>query len=131
MSNFFHRGCAFGADIHRLIVSAVCFERKQVCFRDVRHVNEIASLLPVLKNQRSVAIQKPGGKDRAYSRIRIRQGLSWTIDIKVPQCNRRNAIRTANNQTKLFLILFCYSIYRCWKKRFRFGSSFWSKWLAT
>src|SRR5262245_24205951 len=81
--HLFDRSRLARADVDRLVICAVGFERQQVCLNDVADVNEIARLFAVFEDHRLLVVQQPRREDGADARVRIRQRLARPVDVEV------------------------------------------------
>src|SRR5689334_20590496 len=99
------------------------FDRQPACPRDIVDTHKIPYLIAVLEDYWRLIVQQPRGKNGEYAGIWIRQRLMRAINVKKPQRNRRNVIRSPCNQAELLLVEFREGVYRrqIWCLPFRRG----------
>src|ERR1700722_3983367 len=89
--------------VDRVASDDFTFNATRCSSHDIININEIATLHTIFKNLDSSTRSSKIRKNRQNSSIRILERLSWSIDVLVTQCKRRNSKDLAKHKNHLFL----------------------------
>src|SRR6266404_6131994 len=100
-----YRGGHAGAHVYGVVICAIRLQRPEICLHYIADVYKIARLLAVLKNPRTLIVEKSRGEDGANAGVRIRESLPRPIHIEKAQRDGRDSVSAAEHQAELFLVL--------------------------
>src|SRR5262245_26379553 len=109
------------ADVDRLVIGAIGFERQQVGLNDVADVNEIARLPAIFIDYRLLVVQQARREYGADACIRIRERLARSVNVEITQRDHRYAVSPPDYQAELLLVLLGDGVDRSWKQRLLFA----------
>src|SRR5712664_1709049 len=103
--NLSDRGRHAGTYVYGVVICAIRLQRPKIRLHDIANVYKITRLLAVLKNPRTLIVEKSRGKDGADAGVRIRESLPRPIHIEKAQRDGRDSVSAAEHQAELFLVL--------------------------
>jgi hypothetical protein len=107
-------------DVQRLADRGVAFQSQPAGLGDVADIDEVATLLAILEDQRRPVVQEPRREDRENPAIGVAVRLMRSIDIEEAQRHRRDVVSAAGAQAKLLLAVFRQCVDRLHRGRLRF-----------